>query len=56
MKTHAEIMLELEYLNARMDRMDERIYHAYDCIAEMMETKSEFIQRKIDLLAELVKL
>lgn len=56
MKTVAEIVLELEYLNTRMDRMDERINHAHTCIAEMMETKSEFIERKIDLLAELVKL
>jgi len=56
MKTHAEITLELEYLNTRMDRMDERIYHAHTNIAEMMETKAEFIERKIDLLAELVKL
>jgi len=56
MKTRTEIMLELEYLNTRMDRMDERINHAHTCIAEMMETKSEFIQRKIDLLDELVKL
>ena len=55
MKTHAEIMLELEYLNTRIDRMDERIYHGYTCIAEMMETKAEFIERKIDLLAELVE-
>jgi len=56
MKTHAEITLELEYLNARMDRMDERINHAHTCITEMMETKAEFRQRKTDLLAELVKL
>ena len=56
MKTVTEIMLELEYLNVRMDRMDERINHAHTCIAEMMETKAEFRQRKTDLLAELVKL
>ena len=55
MKTFDEIALELDYLNAKTDRIDERIYHAEVCIAEMMETKSEFIQRKIDLFAELVK-
>jgi len=56
MKTFDEIMLELDYLNARTDRIDERIEHAYTCIAEMLETKSEFIARKADLLAELIKL
>ena len=56
MKTFDKIILELDYLNARTGRIDERIYHAHTNIAEMMETKAEFIERKIDLLAELVKL
>jgi len=52
----ANIELELEYLNARLNRIDENIYYAHCTVEEMEKRKSEFIERKKCLLAELIKL